>query len=316
MPAVVPEGEVMFGMQLPIQTLTRTLVDPWEDDASVDDLVTVAQTAERSGMGFVGVCDHIAIPQNDYAKNMTTTWYDTVATLAFLAAHTSTVKLLSVVYIAAYRHPLATAKAFSTIDHLSGGRAILGVGAGHVEAEFEALGVDYSKRGKLLDETLEALTGAFDDTYVSHSGEFFNYENMGVGPAPDAGDLTIWVAGGGAPAYRRVGQYANGFIPFVNPHDEYPEMINTINRHAEAAGRGGERFDIGIMPPWMFIGDPPDEIGIHMISGSPEKIAEELRRERDLGANVFHLKFRGRSHAEYLEQIEQFGSEIAPLVRQ
>ena len=88
-----------YGMQLPVQTLTRTLADPWEDTATVTDLVTIAKKAETTGHAFVGVCDHVAIPDNDYAAHMTTTWYDTVATLAFLAAHTETVNLLSVVWL-------------------------------------------------------------------------------------------------------------------------------------------------------------------------------------------------------------------------
>ena len=108
---------MLSGMQLPVQTLTRTLADPWEDTATVADLVTIAQKAEVTGHDFVGVCDHVAIPDNDYAANMTTTWYDTVATLSYLAAHTSIVNLLSVVWIAAYRHPLQTAKSFGTLDH-------------------------------------------------------------------------------------------------------------------------------------------------------------------------------------------------------
>ena len=110
------------------------MVDPWEDDATVDDLVAIARRCDDRGFDFVGVCDHVAIPDNEYAARMTTTWYDTIATLSFLAAHTRSVRLLSVVWIAAYRHPLQTAKSFGTLDHLSGGRAILGVGAGHVEA--------------------------------------------------------------------------------------------------------------------------------------------------------------------------------------
>ena len=110
MPAIVEEGGWAYGLQLPIQTLTRTLVDPWEDSATVADLVAVARKAESTGHSFVGVCDHVAVPDDDYASRMTTTWYDTVATLGFLAAHTTTVRLLSVVWIAAYRHPLQTAE--------------------------------------------------------------------------------------------------------------------------------------------------------------------------------------------------------------
>ena len=92
---------------------------------------------------------------------MRTTWYDTVATLSYLAAHTTTVNLLSVVWIAAYRHPLQTAKSFGTLDHLSGGRVIMGVGAGHVEAEFEALGVDYANEGRFLMKTLTQYVELF-----------------------------------------------------------------------------------------------------------------------------------------------------------
>ena len=186
MSALTKPGEWTFGIQLPIQTLTRTLVDEWEDAATVDDLVAITKAADQHGYDFVGVCDHVAIPDNDYASKMTTTWYDTISTLSYLAAHTQHTHLLSVVWIAAYRHPLQTAKAFGTLDHLSGGRAILGVGAGHVEAEFDALGVDFRTRGKRLDETLEAVRGAFADTYVSHEGDFFSYADVGVSPQPQS----------------------------------------------------------------------------------------------------------------------------------
>ena len=316
MPAIVAEGEIAFGMQLPIQTLTRTLCDPWEDDATVDDLVSVARTAEASGMAFIGVCDHVAIPDNDYARHMTTTWYDTVATLSFLAAHTSTVRLLSVVWVAAYRHPLQTAKSFGTLDHLSSGRAILGVGAGHVEAEFEALGVDFATRGQRLDDTLAAVSGAFDDRYVSHRGDFYEYADVGVAPAPADGELTIWVGGGGKAALRRVGQYGHGFIPFTQSPADYPELIATITEAAEAAGRGDEHFDIGAFAPRIYFGEPPEELGPVHMSGSPDQIAAALRGIVGIGANTLHCSFRGRDRAEYEDQIHRFGAEVMPLVRE
>src|SRR5579863_4795798 len=141
--SIVPEGSLVYGIQLPIKTLTRSKAEPWEESASVADLVLLAQQAEAAGCSFVGVCDHVAVPDNEYAKNLTPTWYDSIATLGFLAAHTSTIRLMSTVYIAAYRHPLVAAKSFMTLDHLSGGRVVVGVGAGHLRAEFEALGIDF-----------------------------------------------------------------------------------------------------------------------------------------------------------------------------
>ena len=101
-----------------------------------------------------------------------------------------------------------------------------------------------------------------------------------------------------------------------SPGRQRPRPGQDIERHAEAAGRGDRAFDIGIMPPWMYIGDPPFELAPHEIGGSPEAIAAELRSERELGANVFHLKFRNRSLDELLDQIARFGADVAPLVKE
>ncbi len=303
-------------MQLPVQTLTRTLVDPWEDTATVGDLVEIAQRAEATGHSFVGVCDHIAIPDNEYASKMTTTWYDTVATLSYLAANTSTVNLLSVVWIAAYRHPLQTASAFGTLDHLSGGRAILGVGAGHVEAEFEALGVDFKSRGRVLNETIDAVRGAFADTYVSHSGEFYNYKNVGVSPGPASGQLPIWVGGSGKASWKRTGRQGNGYIPMGAPVEQYPEIVDTIAAAADEAGRGDTDFAIGFMPGWAYLTGPtPEGLPMTWING-PEAMAENIRAAIDAGANTMHIKVRGRDKAEYLDQLDAFAEQVVPLVNE
>src|SRR5690242_21372730 len=95
----------------------------------------VAEAADRAGLFYLAVSDHVAVPRS-HAAAMSTTWYDAIATLGFLAATTQRIRLLSYVWVAPYRHPLITAKAFASLDALSGGRIILGVGAGHVEAEF------------------------------------------------------------------------------------------------------------------------------------------------------------------------------------
>ncbi len=314
MAAVTAPGDWSFGIQLPIQTLTRTLVDPWEDEATVDDLVAIAQRCDDRGYDFIGVCDHVAIPDNEYAARMTTTWYDTVATLSFLAAHTRNVRLLSVVWIAAYRHPLHTAKSFGTLDHLSGGRVILGVGAGHVEAEFEALGVDFSTRGKRLDETLDAVRGAFLETYVSHHGEMYSYSDVGVAPRPRS-ELPIWIGGMGRAAWRRTGRIGDGYIPMGNSKDQYSEILETIAAAAVSAGRPETGYDVGYMPPWTYLlGDVPE--GVTALAGGTEALAQDIREARAVGADTFHLKFRARDLPEYLEQVDAFTEEVVPMVEE
>ena len=142
---------VAFGMQLPIQSQSTIFVQPWEPAAGAPELVQVTQACEAAGFDYVAVCDHIAVPAAQ-AEAMSTAWWDTIATLSYLAAVTERVRLLSHVYVLPYRHPLVVAKAWATLDALSGGRAILGVGAGHVEGEFDVLGVPFADRGRLLDE--------------------------------------------------------------------------------------------------------------------------------------------------------------------
>ena len=309
-------GKIACGMQLPIQTLTHTLRAEWEPDASVADLVNIAQQCEQAGFDFVGVCDHIAIPDDDYAARMTTTWYDTIATLSYLAAHTTSVKLLSVVWIAVYRHPLQTAKAFATLDHLSGGRVIMGVGAGHVAGEFEALGVDFTKRGKLLNECLDAIKTALGPgDYSSFAGDTWSWENCGVGPKPAQDSLPIWVGGTTEAAFKRAGRQGDGWIPMGTPKEMIPDIKATITEAAEAAGRQDTEFDIGHMPGTLYLGEPPEELAASTtLHGSAEAIAEELRAACELGANVLHLRFSSRTQAEFLEQIAGFGAEVAPLL--
>jgi len=96
--------------------------------------------------------------------------------------------------------------------------------------------------------------------------------------------------------------------------DQYPEIINTIRRAADEAGRDGIRFDVGIMPGWAYIGDPPEGLPPAWLTGDPEHIATELRADREVGANVFHLKFRSRTLEEYLDQLAAFGEQVRPLL--
>ena len=150
--------------------------------------------------------------------------------------------------------------------------------------------------------------------YISYRGDHFSYTDVGVSPGPPSGDLPIWVGGAGKAAWQRTGRRGDGYIPMGASRDQYPEIIDTIRRSAEEAERGDARFDIGIMPGWAYIGDPPDDLPPAWLTGSPERIAEELRADRETGANAFHLKFRSRTLEEYLDQLAAFGAEVRPLL--
>jgi len=311
--SIATPGTLVYGVQLPVQTLTRTISEPWEERGGVADLVAVAQTADAAGFAFVGATDHIALPLNDYTKHMSTTWFDPVATLSFVAAHTRNVRLLTSVYIAAYRHPLASAKAFLTVDHLSGGRVIVGVGAGHVEGEFDALGIDFASRGQRTNEAIDAMRNAFAQEYSSFDGELFHYGEVGLSPRPAAGSIPIWIGGSTKPALRRVAERGDGWIPQGTPRARMRECIDTITRRRDEV-RPGAEIDLGFFPEYLYIGTPSWDTGGYTISGTADELAESLREAYDFGCNVLHLHFRSRDRDEMCDQIAAFGRDVAPLL--
>src|SRR5207237_2233408 len=116
--------------------------------------------------------------------HMRTTWFDTVATLGWIAGITEHVRLLSHVLVLPYRHPLVVAKSFMTLDHLSRGRAVLGVGAGHLEPEFGVLGADFSSRGRAADEAIDVVRAALDDEYPDVDTPTWSVHDAGMAPRP------------------------------------------------------------------------------------------------------------------------------------
>ncbi len=312
MSAIIAPGEVAWGLQLPVQSQSRIYVQPWESAAGPDELLAVAQAADRAGALYLGVCDHIVIPSPADDK-MSTVWYDTIATLSWLGAQTRRVNLLSHVYVIPYRHPLAIAKSFTTLDRLTNGRAILGAGAGHLEPEFEALGVDFDSRGPQMDTALPVIRDAFQNSYVT-TGEAGAERSLGMSPRPvRPGGPPIWVGGSSRVAIRRAALMADGWLPQGPPRIGMSRALEIIRSERSAAGLP-EQFDVGITGGPVFVGQPTFDVGEYALAGSPEQIAERLRRYVAKGINQIQLQFMGVDAAQTCEQIELFGSEVAPLL--
>src|SRR5438128_4238806 len=145
-----------FGLGLPGVQQIPARSQPWERELGGAELIEAARAAERAGFGWVSCSDHVAVPASR-AGAMGAAWYDAGSTLAFVAGATARIALLSHVLVLPYRHPLVVAKQYGTLDRLSGGRVILGVGSGHLKPEFAALGADYDGRGRVTDEYMHAI---------------------------------------------------------------------------------------------------------------------------------------------------------------
>jgi probable F420-dependent oxidoreductase len=313
--SVVGRDRLAYGIPLPIQAQSTIFVEDWEIDAGGDDLAAVARQADDAGFFYVAVCDHVAIPR-DKAETMSTAWFDTMTTLGFLAGVTERVRLLSHVYVPAYRHPLEVSKAFATLDKLSGGRAVVGVGAGHVEDEFALLGVDFARRGRLLDESIDAVRAALVDEYPDHDGTEWQFSGLGQRPRPvQSPRPPIWVGGSSPAAIRRAAERGDGWLPQGNPPKKYPDMVASLLRQREAAV-GDQPIDIGALTEIVHVGDAPDglDLGPWSLSGAPDQVAEGLRRWGEMGAHHLQIRFRSRSREELLDQMAAFGRDVGPLL--
>lgn len=298
----------MVGVQLPVQSQSTIYAEGWEAGAGAAELGRVAQAADAAGFFYVAVCDHVAIP-SDKAGAMGTEWWDTIATLGWLAGITERVHLLSHVYVPAYRHPLQVAKAFATLDVVSGGRVIMGVGAGHVEAEFELLGLPFAERGALLDESIDALRAAWAEDYPTLPGPRWPAADLGQHPRPVQEDgPPIWVGGSSPAAIRRAAQRGDGWLP---QGPVTPEIVARIRELRVAAGFHGP-FDLGALIGPTYVGEPDWDLGGPALTGSPGKLAHVLGKLGALGVGQVQVRLRSRTVEELEDQIGRFGADVLP----
>jgi probable F420-dependent oxidoreductase len=309
--SIVPAGKLACGLVLPGVAQSRLIAEPWERDAGPAEILRVARECDRRGFLYVAVCDHVAIPRSK-AEAMSITWYDPIATLSFVAAATERVRLLTYVYVLPYRHPLTAAKAFATLDRLSGGRAIVGVGAGHLEEEFAALGVEFGGRGRALEEAIEVVKAALVDEFPSHDGERWKIHEMGVAPRPaQTPRPPIWVGGSTTAALRRAATHADGWLPQGIPAMGLEAAIRWLRSEREKV-LGDLPIEIGATSERLYVGRPSFDLGAGARSGMPAEIAESLRALHALGVDHVGVRFRTRSCDELVEQIATFAEEVMP----
>ncbi|MFB7213752.1 LLM class F420-dependent oxidoreductase [Streptomyces sp. NPDC056255] len=304
-------GPLSYGMQLPIQSQSTIYAEGWEAAAGPDDLAEIARTADRTGFAYLASCDHVAIPRR-LAAVMSTVWYDPVATLAYLAGITERVLLMSHVAVVGLRHPLVTAKQYATLDHLCGGRLILGVGAGHVAEEFEALGADFDGRGRVLDETIDALKAALGpEEYPEFAGERISFGGLGQLPRPAQERVPVWVGGSSPAAVRRAAVRGDGWLPQGDPREKLPAQIARLKELREAAGVEAP-IVIGAITEPLYVGEPDWSVGRRTLTGKPEALAQSLRAYAAMGVHQIQVRFRSRSRSELTDQMAAFAAEVAP----
>ncbi|MEV4082533.1 TIGR03619 family F420-dependent LLM class oxidoreductase [Nonomuraea fuscirosea] len=262
-----------LGMGLPV---TGGDVDP-------EHIARVAQTAEQAGLGAVWTFERLLRPAQARMLGMDqpvplpdsyASVLDPLETLAYVAARTSTIRLGTSVVDALFHNPVVLAKRLATLDRLSGGRAMIGLGQGWMEQEFEAAGVPVKRRGAGFAEHVQAMQACWGPDPVSFSGRFYSIPEADIGPKPSPSGLTL-LAGVGAPAaIERAAALGMGIVVVVFDWDQARQAV-------EAYGKGPGPLVFQVNGP---VTDRPltDRAPL---TGSPEQVAGDLVQARELGAD-------------------------------
>lgn len=265
--------------------------------ASAEGAVELAQAAEAAGFESLWTVEHVVVPagyESPYPYHRSGKMAggiddfplpDPFVWLTYVAAHTSTIKVATGIIILPQRNPLVVAKTAATLDAMSGGRFMLGVGAGWLAEEFAALGVPFADRGQRTDDYIRALRVLLGDDLASYEGEYTSFRDVYLRPRPVQRPLPIVVGGDSKRAARRAGELGDGYFPGGTARDSIAVLWEQAQRAAEDAGR-----------------DPGD---LELTAGSPPTL-EGVEGRIALGAD--RIVFGVGSVAD----VEALGTELLP----
>ncbi len=296
--------------------------------ASRKTLMEAAQRAEALGYDSVWAADRLVMPWKintvyPYSKESTfivppdRPFFDTLTCLAFLAGCTEKIRLGMSVMVMPYRHPLYWAKIATTIDHLSTGRLILGVGVGWMEEEFAAMNAPFKERGSVADEQLRLLKRLWTEEHITFRGKHYNVDDIAFNPKPyQKPRLPIWIGGEGRAAQRRAGQYGDAWFPYfvkITP-TELAKRFDNVRAEAKKAGRNPDELQLACCLPVELTPSAGPPIADYL-KGSVEQVSERLTEFIAVGVIHIGLQFMIPHYPERQEQIERFAKEGLPALR-
>lgn len=313
-------------MQFGLSTLTHRVF------SSADSFMAIAMAAERAGFDFLSVSDHLVVPakvQSHYpyvpggAFGMAEHGhcFDVLSTIAFLAGVTRRIRLLTSVLVIPHRPAMLTAKMLATIDVLSKGRLIVGVGAGWMKEEFALLGANFVERGRVTDEYIAAFIELWTKEHPFFSGAHVNFADAIFAPKPlQHPHPPIWVGGESPAAIRRTIKLGNVWYPGNNsqakPLDTSAKLaagIAEVRRQCEAAGRDPVTLGVALLVQDHFEWADRkinDGTARRMFTGTSADMAADVEALSGIGVEHVALRLGGATVEDAVARIERFGAEV------
>jgi probable F420-dependent oxidoreductase len=285
--------------------------------ATPEIIRTTAVRAEQLGYDSVWVSDHVVVPHANVGY-LGEGVFDPLVTLAVAAGATSRVRLGTTVLIVPYRHPVVTAKMVSTLDALSGGRVILGIGVGWMAAESAMLGVPFAERGAMTDEYLAAMRELWTSPEPSFAGRFTQFRELKFEPRPaQKPHPPIWVGGDSRAALRRAADVGAAWHPINRSPEQLRAGRAEIARLCHARGRStppalSPRHDVCVLGA----GQParPSARAGHALIGEPAVVIDRLRELSECGAEHVVLEFLAADGRELDTQMIAFVERVRPAL--
>ena len=305
--------------------------------ATAECIKEIAQTAEQLGYYYLAVPDHIVVPRKidpnyPYSETGEFVWTSDGVTdcmeqftlLAWLAAVTNTIRIMTSVAVIPHRNPLFMAKSIATTDVLSGGRVTTGCGAGWMHEEFDALNLpDFASRGKVTHEYIAAMKSAWMDPDPAYNGEFVKFKNVDTDPRPvQKPHPPIWIGGESMPALRRAVSLGDAWYPFgSNPKfrmdtlEAYVARLSILHRLAEEAGRDPKSIGLAYNCAFHSARPKKDSGGQRQtFTGSPEQRAEDIAKFQKVGLRTMIVNVAAGDKTAMLERMIEFSENVMPLV--
>jgi probable F420-dependent oxidoreductase len=324
-----------FGLRLPSFALG---VEP----TSLTDMGAYLRRAEDLGFESALLIDHLLVAPPAYR----TTWLEPVSLLAALAGVTRTLRLGTLVLVLPFRDPVAFAKEWATLDWLSGGRSILGVGVGWHEGEFAALRIPFRERGRRMNEMLESITALWAGDHVTYEGQFYRFEDLSIDPKPiQRPHPPIWIGGGTQPSekiygqqvdtvrpvLRRIAKYAATWVPHSSATAEMvasdwevirdemagfgrdPDEMTKVYSNFVYVLRPGESAEAAAAKFRVFSGMDLDYWSEFYLLGEAEEVAERIRGKVAALGGVEHVILNPLDWEP--GTLERLARDVLPLVR-
>lgn len=289
---------VRFGLVTPVLTLLPRAHARWERDATFDDVVAIARAADRLGFDHLTCSEHVAIPEA-VAEVRGARYWDPLATFGALSAHTERIAFATFVLVLGYHHPLEIAKRYGTLDQVTGGRVILGLGVGSLREEFELLDASFVDRGTRADDAIRALRACLGRVRPEYHGTHFDIEGVVVDPCATRRDVPLWIGGRTARSLRRAVELADGWAPFaLEPH----EVRTMLDRSADSPGwhERSEPLAVWLQPAAL---DP---------IGDPDATVTAIAALQSAGATGVSVRLRHGSRDHLIEQMTALVELVPP----